>query len=80
MGLYTGAIVLRHRYPKSPFFTGIGLGIGQADIQDHGNRSGAVFSLEAGYNLTKTVYVAARYQFSDQDALRGANLSLGFRF
>lgn len=72
----------RHHEARSRFFEGLGLGYGHAEVDSPGTGggSGVVVGAEVGVDLTSAVFLSARYQFSDRDVLRGAMVSLGFRF
>lgn len=78
--LGTAAVGLRHRHHGTALFTGLALGVGVADLDGGDSRTEAIVAAEVGFDLTKSVYVAARYQHSSADTLRGATLGLGFRF
>ena len=61
------------------FFGGVGLGVGRAILDDSPDHTGLLLAAEGGYSLSRSVYVAVRYQHGGPDAFRGATASLGFR-
>ncbi|GEM_PF-6387189 len=69
----------RYQPTGSRLFGGAGLGIGRANRVDADGHTGLLFALEGGYDLSKSVYVTARYEFAGADTLRAGYVGLGFR-
>ena len=71
-------------FRSQQFYFGPGVGLASATISDNfGTFTGAtilIYSATIGYDVTRRLFVEARYQTASEDLFKGYSLSVGYRF